>query len=271
MILFLNSMMNRGKLRAIQLREEIGIDDPFEIPLEDIVTAYGGIIRYKDMGNTDGRIVYGKNISTIYINSAIEYEGRKRFAIAHELGHLLMHKGIGVHDDKLDSEWILSSSSNLQSGQQEWEANQFATEYLMPSTLFLDIARKSLLGSKLIHSLADKFLASLTSVAYKYFDCDIHPIAMFHIYDGKIKYWKKSTDFKVFIKNITKLPPPTDSVAMEYIEADYKPIYDFKELVQPIVKSTWFELREGENDSEFFEYCIVTRSYRNILSIVWQA
>lgn len=263
--------MNKGKARAIKLREEMGIDDPSEIPLEDVITACGGYLQYKSMSKIDGRIVYGTRISSIYINSDIEYEGRRRFALAHELGHLLMHKGIGVHDDKLDAEWILSSSSTLKNGDQEWEANQFAIEYLLPSKLFYELAKKSVFGSKLVHSLAEKFGASLTSVAYKYFDCGLHPIAIFHIYEGRVKFWKKGTDLRVYVKNLTKLPPPEDSVAMEYIKADFKSIYRKEELVQSIDKSTWFELTEGERDSEFFEYCIVTRSYKNILSIVWQA
>lgn len=263
--------MNRGKVTAIKLREEIGIDDPTEIPLEDVIVAYGGYLQNKPMGNVDGRIVYGKKISSIYINSEIKYEGRRRFALAHELGHLLMHKGSPLHDDNVSLDWFNSTEKQLKKGVQEYEANQFATEYLMPSDLFYNEAKGNVFNPTLIRSLADRFNASLTSVAFKCFDVDIHPIAMFHIFNGKVKYWKKSADLKVFIKNVPKLSPPDDSVAMEYIEADYEPIYKTEELVQSIDKSTWFELREDERDTGFFEYCIVAKSYKNILSIVWEA
>ena len=139
--------MNKGKSRAIKLREEIGIDDPNEVELEDVVTAYGGLVQYKNMGAIDGRIVYGKKISTIYINSEIQYEGRKRFAIAHELGHLLMHKGSLMHDDTNSSlSWFNETEKQLKKGKQEFEANQFASEYLMPSNLFYELAKKSLLA-----------------------------------------------------------------------------------------------------------------------------
>jgi len=263
--------MNKGKSRAISLREEIGIDDPFEVDLEDLVTAYGGLVQYKKMGDIDGRIVYGQKISTIYINSEIQYEGRKRFAIAHELGHLLMHKGSLMHDDSKSSlSWFNETEKQLKKGIQEFEANQFASEYLMPSELFYENAKKKPFGADLIRSLSERFGASLTSVAFNCFVSDIHPIAMFHIFNGKVRYWKRSKDFRGFLKNTTKLSPPENSVALEYIEANYKPIYNSDELVQPIDKSTWCELRDGERDTEFFEYCIVTQSHKNILSIIWE-
>lgn len=263
--------MNKGKYRAIRLREEIGIDDPSEVELEDVVTAYGGLIQYKNMGAIDGRIVYGKKISTIYINSEIQYNGRKQFAIAHELGHLLMHKGSLIHDDEVSLNWFNDTEKQLKKGKQEFEANQFASEYLMPSDIFYKEAKKKSFGPDLIRSLSDKFGTSLTSVAFKCFDVDIYPVAMFHIFDGKVKYWKRSKDFRGFLKNIPKLPPPEDSVAREYIDANYDPIYEKHELMQPIDKSTWCELREGEENSEFYEYCIVTQTYKSILSIIWES
>lgn len=265
-------MMNRGKLAAIRLRGEIGTDGPDDIPIEDVVVGRGGIIQYKSMGTTDGRIVYGKNISTIFINSDIQYTGRKRFAIAHELGHLEMHKGSPVHEDNVSRlNWFDNTEHRLKKGIQEYEANQFATEYLMPSDLFNQEAQGYVFDPNLIRELAEDFKTSLTSVAFRYFEANLHPMAMFHIFNGKVKYWKKSNDLKVRIKNFTKLPPPSDSVASEYINANYQPIYKRDELQQVISKSTYFELSEYDEDTEFYEYCIVTQSFKNILSIVWEA
>lgn len=262
--------MNKGKLAAIKLREEIGIEDPNEISIEDVVIGRGGIVRYQSMGKTDGRIVYGKNLSTICINSDIQFEGRKRFAIAHELGHLEMHKGSPIHEDSVSLNWFNNAERELKKGSQEYEANQFATEYLMPSELFYAEARNKVLSPELLRQLAERFNTSLTSVAFKYFDTGLYPMAMIHIFNGKVKYWKKSDDLRVWIQDITKLPPPEDSVAMEYIEANYESIYRKEELQQVISKSTYFKLGDNDQDSEFFEYCIVTKSFQNILSIVWE-
>lgn len=262
--------MNRGKLAAIKLRDEIGLEDPDDLPIEDVVVGRGGIVQYRSMGRTDGRIVYGKNLSTIFINSDIQYEGRRRFAIAHELGHLEMHKGSPLHEDNVSLDWFNNAEKHLKKGVQEYEANQFATEYLMPSDLFYNEAKGKIFNPDLVRHLAERFKTSLTSVAFKYFDTGLHPMAMFHIFNGKIRYWKKSDDLKVWIRDITKLPPPEDSVAMEYIEGGYKPIYPKDELQQSIYKSTYFKLGDYDEDTDFYEYCIVTESFKNILSIVWE-
>lgn len=84
--------MNKGRLAAIKLRDDIGLDNPTDISIEDVIIAQGGHVQSKPMGKVDGRIVYGKNISTIFINSDIDYAPRKRFAMAHELGHLIIFK-----------------------------------------------------------------------------------------------------------------------------------------------------------------------------------
>jgi Zn-dependent peptidase ImmA (M78 family) len=261
--------MNKGANTAIQLRKTIGIHDPNEIELETVILGSGGYLQFKPMRKVDGRIVHGKNISTIIINSDIQYEGRKRFALAHELGHLIMHKECPIHNDSGSLDWFNDAIHQLKNGIHEYEANQFATEYLMPLELFIKEAKGQKFGPQLIHSLSKRFLTSLTSTAFRYFETNLRPIAMFHIYDGVIRYWKKSNDLKYWIEDRIKLPPPPDSVAMEYINAEYKQIYKPEEL-QEISKSTWFRLNEDESDSRFYEYCIVTTQYKNILSIVWE-
>ena len=85
-----------------------------------------------------------------------------------------------------------------------------------------------------------------------------------------MSYWNLSKNFRVKVKEITKLAPPEDSVAQEYIEADYDYIYKDSEKAQLISKSVWFELKHYEKDSDFYEYCIPTKQYESIISIIWE-
>jgi hypothetical protein len=80
----------------------------------------------------------------------------------------------------------------------------------------------------------------------------------------------KSNNFWVKVKDITKLMPPEDSVALEYIDANYEYLYSDKEKAQQIYKSIWFELKDDEEDSNFFEYCIPTKQYETIISVIWE-
>ena len=56
---------------------------------------------------------------------------RKRFTIAHELGHLLLHAQSGVHVDEAVVQ-MRDRKASEGTDEQEMEANRFAAELLMP-------------------------------------------------------------------------------------------------------------------------------------------
>jgi len=74
----------------------------------------------------------------------------------------------------------------------------------------------------------------------------------------------------VWFGNYTRLAPPSDSVATEYIQKNYDFVYKLEEKAQVISKSTWFSLGEYDEDTDFYEYCIPTKRYKTILSIIWE-
>jgi hypothetical protein len=91
------------------------------------------------------------------------------------------------------------------------------------------------------------------------------------IENGKVRYWKKSDGLKVWLQDYTRLAPPSDSVAAEYIQGGYEFIYKLEDKAQTIKKSTWFNLNQyNDEDTDFYEYCIPTKRYKTILSIIWE-
>ena len=75
----------------------------------------------------------------IGINSK-HHENRRRFTVAHELGHFLLHEGEVIHIDKKNrSQGFQLDFRNAKSSEgidvKEKEANLFAAELLMPSKL----------------------------------------------------------------------------------------------------------------------------------------
>lgn len=62
---------------------------------------------------------------------------RRRFTIAHELGHLLLHRYSQLHADTDFRIRFRDGSSSLGSIREEIEANQFAAELLMPEPLLV--------------------------------------------------------------------------------------------------------------------------------------
>jgi Zn-dependent peptidase ImmA (M78 family) len=257
--------ISKGALSARKLLIEIGFQDLSNISIEDIVWARGAYLRYLPLKNADGRIVFGEKSAIITINSEIEYEGRKRFTIAHELGHYEMHRDLfQYHNDDF------ITLDCFKEGNQENEANQFASELLIPEELFLKEIKERKFNPALLKELSNRFLTSLTSVSYKYLEFGPHPICIFYCKHNQVIYWKKSEGFKHFITDRIKLKPPEDSVATEYFEKGT--IYKNNEVKQPIWKSTWCTLNHWEKDQDykFFEYCIITPQYDTVLSIVWE-
>lgn len=257
--------MSKGKYAAQTLMTECGITDPTELPLDLIVFGRGATLVEKPLQNSEGRIVFGDIKTIITINSEIEYEGKRRFVIAHELGHYEMHRDVvAIHHD------TDATLEFFKYGHHEAEANEFASELLMPEHLFKNECAGHKFSPDLLRFLANEFQTSITSTAYKYFEVGDHPICLFYSHNNILKYWKRPEGYPHFINDRTKLSPPQDSVAAEFF--NNKTIYPKEESKQQIWKSTWFELNNRENDNEFrfYEYCIITPKYNTVLSVVWE-
>lgn len=82
----------------------------------------------------DGFIINDNGQKRIYLNDKINNRNRRRFTLAHELGHGLLN-----HD--IDTVHYRNSEIDSQTDLQEMEANIFARDILMPATVLaaLDI------------------------------------------------------------------------------------------------------------------------------------
>jgi hypothetical protein len=176
-----------------------------------------------------------------------------------------------LHSDNSKTLNWFNVENQAKRGMEEYEANDFASELLMPEKIFRKFISGKIFGPQLIKDISNRFKTSLTSVIYRVITLDIAPILVVFISNGEIKYWRKSSDLRGLVKDITKLSPPEDSVAMEYIESNYEFLYSGIQKAQVISKSTWFKLNEDQDDSVFYEYCIPTKQYKTIISIIWES
>jgi Zn-dependent peptidase ImmA (M78 family) len=96
---------------------------------------------------------------SIGVNANDSYT-RKRFTIAHELAHFLLHRN-DIHDGVLDD--TLYRSEHL-SGAQETEANKFAADILMPYDLLQSMAQR---GITKVEDLAHKFGVSAQAMSIR--------------------------------------------------------------------------------------------------------
>ena len=247
---------------AKNVLENLGIPDPAQIEIEDLIVFYDGIVKYKPLGSCDGRMVMKNGRSIVTVNSNIDFPQKKRFVLAHELGHIICHAG---KDATFSDDY--NTLEAYKYGPQEKEANDFASELLMPTESFSKDCQKQKFGSNLIRALANKYNTSLTSTVYRYITLGPHPICVFYSKDGIVQYWKKSNNFNFWLKDKNKLRVPADSVAHEFY--DLGQIYPPQDSDQIIYRSTWCELGKYDIDTQMFEFCIITHQYNTVLSVIW--
>lgn len=261
----------KAHITAQQLLSSCGFTEITNLDMDLFVAGLNAMLIEEELNNCDGKIIYGKNKTIIKVNSKIQFIERKRFVIAHEIGHLYMHRNLRLPDDTFSNLNIIGGMEKaLKNGNQELEANEFACELLMPENLFLKEAGGKRFSPHLLKHLVQRFKTSYSATVFRYFQLDLYPLCLVFIENGIVKYWKKSDDLKVWFSDCTKLPPPSDSVAAEYIHKNYEFVYKLEDKTQTIRKSTWFNLGNNDEDSIFYEYCIPTKKHKTILSIIWQ-
>jgi Zn-dependent peptidase ImmA (M78 family) len=254
---------SKGEAVAKRLLYDSGIDDPSEVEIKEIILGRKAFYQEKPLKNKEAEIVSYGGRSTITINSEIEFESKKRFAAAHELGHYEMHRDLTV---------IVDSEADLlnwyKGGEQENEANDFAAELLMPSDVFYKECFRRVLNPSVIEQLSLKFKVSKTAAILRFVRRGNYPVCIVYCKDNKMKWWKSSEDFKYFLRFNRNLNPPTGSVAYEiFTKGKY---YLKDDLKQDIWKSDWFELYPDEPDSRFYEYCIYSPTHNYSISILWE-
>jgi Zn-dependent peptidase ImmA (M78 family) len=140
----------------------------------------------------DGYMISVDNTWGIMINGAIKSIPRKRFTVAHELGHYYIdyHDELSYRCFGKDMEDISSSTKH-----DEREANEFAVELLMPYNLFRDDINRHDISLDTINLLAEKYLTSMISTTIRYARCNDYECAIIISEQERIKYFAFSESF----------------------------------------------------------------------------
>jgi len=142
-------------------------------PVEKIAKALGAQIRFAPLDQElSGMIHIKDDVPIIGVNS-LHHPNRQRFTIAHEIGHLQLHRDMitsSVHVDKGFPALMRDERSATGTEAIEIQANQFASELLMPQPM-IDAA---LAGAQFdidddgpLEQLAKKFRVSQQALQYR--------------------------------------------------------------------------------------------------------
>ena len=152
-----------------RLREEHGVTE-VPIPVEDIARTLGADLRYLPYdGDLSGMIFRDESRTVIGVNS-LHHPNRQRFTIAHEIGHMLLHKGQEIFIDRIY--WVnrRDDVSAQAVEPEEIEANRFASELLMPHALLeadLRDLQIDIEDEEAMKKLANKYGVSLLAMTFR--------------------------------------------------------------------------------------------------------
>lgn len=186
----------KASAAATKLLKRYGIFDPREIELEDIAMAQGVLVLEDPLGGAEARLVRrtqsvvpeGAVGGLIRVNAAVSEPGRRRFALAHELGHWFLH------GDTTQVSVCTGTQIHAYSGStEELEANAFAGQLLMP-TRFMRETYTEVPSLGLVKTAALDLGTTLTATAVRLVETarDWCFVVFSDANSGRVRWWRRS-------------------------------------------------------------------------------
>lgn len=148
--------MRSAPVEASNIAKSLGVEVQ-ETPAEDDLSGF----LYRDR----------KLDSTIIGVNAEHHPNRRKFTVAHELGHYLLHDFDDVHVDREFKVWLRNDASSQGTDIEEKEANLFAAELLMPVHFLkrdvANIGTIDLMDEEVIRELASKYGVSTQAMMFR--------------------------------------------------------------------------------------------------------
>jgi len=218
---------------------DLGISDPAEIDIEAIAWYLGASVRIRPLHGCEALIVGTHNKAIITVNAASSIE-RRRFSIAHELGHWMRHRGRAQLCRAVDIGRTGEADTN-DIALREKVADRYAADLLMPRYLFRPaIAQIRHLTFAAINELARQFATSRTATAIRLIEADIFPaLIVCHGLSGR-KWFVRAPQVPNHWFPREDLDPDGFAIAVLYGEAGDCP------MPRKVSAESWFDVAGAE-------------------------
>jgi hypothetical protein len=246
------------KFAAHQLLQATMAEAPDEIDLVAIAYLVGRL-RIEDGGleRAEGRIVAPSPESgTIRVKTGMN-AGRRRFTIAHEIGHFVLHPR-----ESLDRTDTAANFTVWNDASEEAEANIFAAELIMPEFMFMPRCMGPIPSLRLIDELAAAFLTSTLATAFQYVSYTNEQVALVLSEGEQIRWSYKSKDFWPRIRRGNLSP---DSAAGEIAAGNSG---DTNKMVETPAHA-WLTEFDYDNEHDIREDSRYVGYYDRIISLLW--
>lgn len=220
--------------------------------------ARGVFVTEGKLKGAEARLLSNDNGGVIRVRADIPEVGRKRFAMAHELGHWELHTNL--------SQIYLCSEDDIhgyRGSSIEIEANIFASELLMPTSMFRPLCKCVDPGIELITDLSEKFNTTLTSTAVRFVDDCNEDCIVVVSKDGQVRWWRKKESMpNVWIE-------PNQKVHQETMAWDFFNGKTGLSKMQKVPSWAWFPNRSYRQEIEVNEQSMKLGNYPLVLTLLW--
>jgi Zn-dependent peptidase ImmA (M78 family) len=249
---------------ANRVLNELKILSPDDLQmLEKIVKARHALVVYESLQGSEARLLsIPGSQSIITILKKEDYRPRQRFSIAHELGHLELHR------NKLNSISCTSKAiSSFDSSQPEieLEANQFASHFLLPSRFVKSAFESHPPSFEIVREIANQFTVSLTATGSRYMQFTDEAMAFVISQRGRIKRFVAShlfTNSDLFIK-------VNEGVERNTMADKLLRGLAVKEAWCSVPAASWLRGDNFMRGAQVKEWSFYSQSFDMTLSLIW--
>jgi Zn-dependent peptidase ImmA (M78 family) len=226
--------------------------------LTEIAEEFGMEVLYRPAESYDGALLRIRDArhGCIVINSRIREESRKRFTLAHEIGHFVL-PGQQEVSAPCKQQRIENWGADLY--RPELEANRFAAEILMPRGLMAEFVQSEP-SLESIRSIAQLCGTSLTASAVRLITLTPHRAAVVWSQNQKIVWSKLSAGF---VRWIRKGEVRENSFAARCYRKQSVP-----DQLAPVPASAWLYEKGLQERAQIWEQSVGLKNYGAVLSLL---
>ncbi len=155
-------MIDDGIKNWVEFAKALDSDSDYSIDPYQICYHLGIDVVIRNLEN-DGYLICTNGCKLVFVSSRINNRHRQRFIAAHELGHFFLH-GESMY---CCSDLSETNIDKLNTFDQEYQANQFASELLLPEDSLYEKLPEGVIRFSDISRNADLFNVSMTMCARK--------------------------------------------------------------------------------------------------------
>jgi Zn-dependent peptidase ImmA (M78 family) len=248
--------LSRGERAARALLARLGVVKPTETEIDNLAFLAGVLVRDVPMSGAQGRLARVGSKAIISVNDTVTYRPRRRFVVAHELGHF------ELHDDRNNLSLCTEDqiTENYDAGT-EREANAFAAEFLMPRQLWAKLTDVKQPTLDVISRLGDDFDVAFTAAAIRFVKLCPERCAIAFSKDNKAIWYALAPDFGYAIR---RGPLDTYTLASDYFRKGR-----VNQSPETVSAQAWIDNSRVTGDHDLIEHCRPIPSIGATLSLLW--